>query len=131
LQNAIWLNEKRWTLEKVKTFNTSNSSVVRTTDPSVCGPGWKKGKLCEITRCAVVAALSLVDNRNTQVKIASTHMTGGRFADLNYQKFTGEKAYEAYQVLSNGNADIVVGDCNSHPSEEQVETFQAHYESPT
>jgi hypothetical protein len=92
LRNAIWLNEKRWTLDRVKTFNTSNSSVVRTKDPSVCGPGWQKGKFCEVPRCAVVAVLSLASYRNTLVTIASTYMSGGRFADLNYQISIGEKA---------------------------------------
>jgi hypothetical protein len=58
----------------------------------VCGPGWQKGKFCEVPRCAVVAVLSLASYRNTLVTTASTYMTGGRFADLNYQVIIGEKA---------------------------------------
>jgi endonuclease/exonuclease/phosphatase family metal-dependent hydrolase len=60
------------------------------------------------------------------IKIANTHLQGGRFADEDYAKLLHTKAREVIQIIQETVPDVIVGDFNSGKRAHADKTLQRH-----
>lgn len=111
MQNAIYIRDETVTWVRKLTKNISNPEVVG-----------------EYRRCIAVADLRKKGcTRRLPVRVATVHLTGGRYVDSNFLSMDGEKGYEVREALS-VRPDIVMGDFNAYPNTEQVDKFQQSYD---
>ena len=88
-------------------------------------------KVGEYIRCAAVADVELIDAIFPKsVRIASIHLTGGKFVDTNWKDYSGAKTLEIKNTLSL-SPDVVLGDLNSYRNVFGVMSNQGSYEPYT
>lgn len=111
LQNAIYIRDATVTFVQRFTKNISKPEVVG-----------------DYVRCTAVADLRMKGSKESQlVRVAAVHLTGGRFVDMQFLHYEGEKGHEIEEALML-KPDVLVGDFNSYPSATQVHQFQQAYE---
>jgi endonuclease/exonuclease/phosphatase family metal-dependent hydrolase len=60
------------------------------------------------------------------IKIANTHLQGGRFADMDYTTLMNTKAREIVQIVQDIGPDVIVGDFNGDKRAQAESTLQLH-----
>lgn len=62
------------------------------------------------------------------IRVASVHLSGGRFTDANFEQYKGDKGIEILTALERAKPDIITGDFNSYNSKDDAKKFQTNYD---
>jgi hypothetical protein len=128
----LWTNMKQYPrggryLQNALYVRTDRVKVLSTTSIVISGD-----KVGDTIRCAAVADVQLLGDSTSSepIRIASIHLTGGRYTDTSWKNFTGEKTTEIQNLLEL-SPDIVLGDLNSYRDAFGVMINQAAYDPYT